>query len=177
VAHIRKTNYKGQLSIEFPVGDRAIDIYSSSKLNNWRLTSWICWLFYLTFLWIFSWPVLFFSTKRYQVVKVVWPFSHIHENGERTFTTVSESQWAEMYGPAIKQLCLDRYQGLAGDTMLNEILERGEPPSNAGQDVSRAAVSAAAAAFQGRLTTVDGARTLMRTAGVLTDQVGWGFDT
>ncbi|KAM0444921.1 hypothetical protein ACHAQK_002454 [Fusarium lateritium] len=175
-SHVRRTNYKGHLSIEFPVSDRAVDIYSSSKLNNWRLTGWICWLFYLTFLWIFSWPILFFTTKRYQVVKVNWPFSHTHENGERSFTTVSESQWAEMYGPAIKQLCLDRYQGLAGDTLLNEVLERGETPPNPGQDVGRAAMSAAAAAFQGRLNTVDGARSLMRTAGVLTDQVGWGFD-
>ncbi|KAM0355105.1 hypothetical protein ACHAPU_000964 [Fusarium lateritium] len=175
--HIRQTNYKGRLTVEFPVGDRAVDIYSSSKLNNWRLTRWICWLFYLTFLWIFSWPVLFFATKRYEVVKVTWPFSRENERGGRAFTTVDEHTWSSMYGPAIKQLCLERYQGLAGDTLLNEILERAQAPPSTEQAVGRAVVSAAAAAFQGgQLNTAEGMRNMMRIAGVASDQVGWGYD-
>ncbi|KAF5666670.1 hypothetical protein FHETE_6169 [Fusarium heterosporum] len=176
--YIRQTNYKGRLSIEFPVGDRAVDIYSSSRLNNWRLTSWICWLFYLTFLWIFSWPVLFFSTKRYEVVKVIWPFSRENESGVRVPTTVDEYNWTKMYAPAIKQLCLDRYQGLAGDNLLNEILERSEAPSNTEQAIGRAVVGAAAAAFQGgQLNTEESMRSMMRIAGVASDRIGWGFDT
>ncbi|KPM41475.1 hypothetical protein AK830_g5093 [Neonectria ditissima] len=147
---IRSTNYKGHIDIEFPVADRAVDIYSSSRLNTWRLTGWICWLFYLTFLWIFSWPILFFTTKRYHVVRAEWPFSQTNADGSKRYTTVSETQWISRYGTAVRQLCLDRYEGLAGDTYLNEVLDRLESRrSNEAQINGRAAMSAAAAAFQG----------------------------
>ncbi|RGP79898.1 hypothetical protein FLONG3_1969 [Fusarium longipes] len=177
---IRMTNYRGNITVEFPVADRAVDIYSSSRLNNWRLTPWICWLFYLTFLWIISWPVLFFATKRYEVVTMQWPFARQLPDGQKSYTTVSEIEWLETYAPAIKQLCLDRYQGLAGDAFLHEVLAREANQVNAGLD-PRAALnvaSAASAAFQGgRFTAANGARSLMRMAAVTTDRVGWGFDT
>ena len=66
---IRATNYRGHLSVTFPVEDKNVDIYTSNRINKWRLKTWICWIFYLTFLWIFTWPYLFFATKRYAVVK------------------------------------------------------------------------------------------------------------
>lgn len=179
---VRSTNYKGHLAIEFPVADRAVDIYSSSRLNNWRLTTWICWLFYLSFLWIFSWPVLFFTTKRYHVVRAEWPFSQTDVQGQKRYTTVSEEQWISRYGPAVKQLCLDRYEGLAGDSYLNQVLERREAretrESNDAQIDARAALSAAAAVFPGgRFNAVSSVNSLMRFAGGSNDQVGWGFDT
>ncbi|KAF4944143.1 hypothetical protein FSARC_14750 [Fusarium sarcochroum] len=176
---IRSTNYKGKLTVEFPVADRAVDIYSSNRLNTWRLMTWLRWVFYLTFLWIFSWPVLFFSTKRYRVVRAEWPFSQVNAEGQRVYTTVSEEQWISRYGSAIKQLCLDRYQGLAGDMFLNEVLEREEThQENNGQVNGRAALSAAAAAFQGgRFNAGRGVSSLVRLAGGSNDQVGWGFDT
>ncbi|KAF5566880.1 hypothetical protein FPHYL_3570 [Fusarium phyllophilum] len=176
--YVRTSNYKGNLTIEFPVADRAVDIYSSNRLNTWRLTTWICWIFYLTFLWIFSWLILFFITKRYQVVSAEWPFSLTDANGQKRYTTVSEQQWVDLYGPAIKQLCLDRYEGLAGDAFLNQVLERGDANTrNEGVD-TRAAMGVAAAAFQGgRFNAVSGARSLMRIAGASSDQIGWGFDT
>lgn len=176
---VRSTNYKGRLAIEFPVADRAVDIYSSNRLNNWRLTTWIRWVFYLTFLWIFTWPALFFTTKRYHVVRAEWPFSQTNAQGQKRYTTVSEEQWISRYGPAVKQLCLDRYEGLAGDSYLNQVLARGETrQSNDAQVDGRAALSVAAAAFQGgRFNAVSGASTLMRFVGGSNDQVGWGFDT
>ncbi|KAL6352596.1 hypothetical protein LRP88_13062 [Fusarium phalaenopsidis] len=177
---IRSTNYKGKLTIEFPVADRAVDIYSSSRLNTWRLTTWICWIFYLTFLWIFAWPVLFFTTKRYHVVRAEWPFAQVDEQGRKRYTTISEEQWTSRYGPAIKQLCLDRYDGLAGDDYLNEVLDRGEAQQNNNQPQvdTRAALGVAAAAFQGgRFNAARGANSLMRFVGGQNDQVGWGFDT
>ncbi|KAM5349575.1 hypothetical protein ACJ41O_006080 [Fusarium nematophilum] len=150
---IRSTNYKGRLAIEFPVADRAVDIYSSGRLNTWRLTTWIRWLFYLSFLWIFSWPVLFFTTKRYRVVQAEWPFSQINAQ--------------------------DRYDGLAGDSYLNQVLGRGEArQSNDAQINGRAVLSAAAAAFPGgRFDAVSSASSLVRFVGGSNDQVGWGFDT
>ncbi|KAG5788341.1 hypothetical protein H9Q69_012592 [Fusarium xylarioides] len=176
--YVRSSNYKGNLTIEFPVADRAVDIYSSNRLNTWRLTTWICWIFYLTFLWIFSWPILFFITKRYQVVSAEWPFSLTDANGQKRYTTVSEQQWVDLYGPAIKQLCLDRYEGLAGDAFLNQVLERGDTNTRNEAVDTRAAMGVAAAAFQGgRFNAVSGARSLMRIAGASSDQIGWGFDT
>lgn len=179
VGLIRSTNYKGHLDIEFPVADRAVDIFSSNRLNTWRLKTWIRWLFYLTLLWIFSWPVLFFTTKRYHVVRAEWPFSQVDADGQKRYTTVSEEQWISRYGPAVKQLCLDRYEGLAGDSYLNQVLERGESrQSNEPQIDGRAAMSAAAAAFQGgRFNAASSVSSLMRFAGGSNDQVGWGFDT
>ncbi|RSL77750.1 hypothetical protein CEP51_008788 [Fusarium floridanum] len=176
---IRSTNYKGKLTIEFPVADRAVDIYSSSRLNTWRLTTWICWMFYLTFLWIFAWPVLFFTTKKYHVVRAEWPFAQVNEQGQKRYTTVSEEQWTSRYGPAIKQLCLDRYDGLAGDDYLNEVLDRAESQQNNQPQIdTRAALGVAAAAFQGgRFNAARGASSLMRFVGGQNDQVGWGFDT
>ncbi|KAF4341185.1 hypothetical protein FBEOM_4903 [Fusarium beomiforme] len=177
-SYIRSTNYKGNLAIEFPVADRAVDIYSSNRLNTWRLTTWICWIFYLTFLWILSWPILFFITKRYQVVSAEWPFSRTDANGQKSYTTVSEQQWVDMYGPAIKQLCLDRYEGLAGDSLLNQVLEREQTNAGGEQIDTRAAMGVAAAAFQGgRFNAANGVRSLMRIAGGASDQIGWGFDT
>ncbi|KAG5807282.1 hypothetical protein H9Q74_007964 [Fusarium xylarioides] len=160
--YVRSSNYKGNLTIEFPVADRAVDIYSSNRLNTWRLTTWICWIFYLTFLWIFSWPILFFITKRYQVVSAEWPFSLTDANGQKRYTT----------------LCLDRYEGLAGDAFLNQVLERGDTNTRNEAVDTRAAMGVAAAAFQGgRFNAVSGARSLMRIAGASSDQIGWGFDT
>src|ERR1700712_2530710 len=72
---IRSTNYRGHISITFPIENHYVDLYTSSRINEWRLKKWICWIFYLTFLWIFTWPYLFFATKRYAVVNAVWPFS------------------------------------------------------------------------------------------------------
>ncbi|KAF5024478.1 hypothetical protein F66182_3418 [Fusarium sp. NRRL 66182] len=179
---IRSANYKGKIAIEFPVADRAVDIYSSSRLNTWRLTTWIQWLFYLTFLWIFSWPLLFFTTKRYDVVRAEWPFSQVDAQGRKRYTTVSEEQWINRYGAAVKQLCLDRYEGLAGDSLLNQVLERTETHENGNTSVhGRALVGAASAVLQGdgfnAVSSVSSVSSVMRFMGGSNDQVGWGFDT
>jgi len=58
---IQETNYRGHLSVDFPVSHQSVVVYSPGLINQWRITVWIRWVFYLTFLWIFAWPVLFFS--------------------------------------------------------------------------------------------------------------------
>jgi hypothetical protein len=58
---IQETNYRGHLSIDFPVSHQSVVVYSPGVINQWRITVWIRWVFYLTFLWIFAWPFLFFS--------------------------------------------------------------------------------------------------------------------
>lgn len=125
---VRATNYRGHMSITFPIEDRNVDIYTSKAINRWRLTTWIQWLFYLSFLWLFSWPILFFSTRRYAVVQAEWPFSSVNEHGMKTFTTVSEEQWFGKWKVAIRRLVLDRYQGEAGESMMQGVMERPEDP-------------------------------------------------
>ncbi|KAF2852291.1 hypothetical protein T440DRAFT_466988 [Plenodomus tracheiphilus IPT5] len=72
---IRATNYRGKIAITFPVEDANLDIYTATFINRWRLKAWVRWLFYLSFLWLVSWPLLFFATKRYAVVRAQWPYS------------------------------------------------------------------------------------------------------
>lgn len=176
---IRAARYKGHLDVSFPIADRAVDIYSTSLLNNWRLTTWICWLFYLTFLWIFSWPILYFSTKRYNIVKAQWPFSQLDSLGNRRYTTVSEEQWIDKYGPAIKQLAWDRYVGVAGDDQLNQVLARPEThcPIPAEFRGAQAALGAAMGASGGRSNFANQVGNVLRFAGGSNDEIGWGYDT
>lgn len=126
---IRTTNYRGNIEVTFPVEDKNLDIYTSNKINKWRTTTWICWIFYLTFLWIFTWPVLFFMTKRYAVVRAEWPFSLTNAAGGKIYTTVSEEQWFEKWHVAIRRLVLDQFQGEANEEMMNGVIARpADPP-------------------------------------------------
>jgi hypothetical protein len=125
---IRSTGYRGRLNITFPVENRNIDIYTTNKINEWRLKKWICWIFYLTFLWIFTWPYLFFATKRYAVVKAEWLFS-TEENGVKKYATVSEEQWFDRWHVAIRRLALDRFQGEPSYQQMQGIIDRpADPP-------------------------------------------------
>lgn len=125
---IRSTNYRGNIIITFPVEEKNIDIYSRTRINALRLKTWVCWLFYLTFLWIFSWPFLFFATKRYAVVRAEWPFSTVNEAGNKWYTTISEEQWLETWQVAIRRLALDRFQGEASEEMMRGVMARPEDP-------------------------------------------------
>ncbi|KAF2678449.1 hypothetical protein K458DRAFT_423142 [Lentithecium fluviatile CBS 122367] len=125
---IRSTNYRGHIKITFPVEYKDVDIYTTNFVNKWRLKTWVRWIFYLTFLWIFTWPYLYFATKRYAVVKAEWPFSISDAYGNKRYTTVSEEQWFERWHVGIRRLVLDRFDGEAGEELLSSIIERPEDP-------------------------------------------------
>lgn len=126
---VRSTNYRGHINVTFPVEDKNVDIYTCNKINKWRLTTWIQWVFYLSFLWIFTWPFLFFATKRYAVVRAEWPFSMTDGSGCKVYTTVSEDQWFEKWQVAIRRLVLDQYQGEASEHMMTGVIARpADPP-------------------------------------------------
>ncbi|KAF2111747.1 hypothetical protein BDV96DRAFT_581699 [Lophiotrema nucula] len=172
---IRSTNYRGHLSITFPVEEKNVDIYTSNRINNWRLTRWICWLFYLTFLWIFTWPYLFFATKRYAVVKAEWPFSVTDERGNKRYTTISEEQWYEKWHVGIRRLALDRYQGEASEDMLLGVIARpADPPMPGTISTGHAGVDNAV----GLLTQGFQVASAISRGGNLSRglQGGWGYD-
>ncbi|KAJ4363285.1 hypothetical protein N0V95_001188 [Ascochyta clinopodiicola] len=173
---IRSTNYRGHISITFPVEDENTDIYTSHRVNTWRNTKWICWLFYLTFLWLFTWPLLWATTKRYAVVRAEWPFS-ASVDGRKLYTTVSEEQYCERWSTAIRRLALDRYQGEASEEMMRGVAERSEDPpmpgmvstGHAGVDN---AVGLLSQGFQvARALSSGSGSGLVRGA-----QGGWGYD-
>jgi hypothetical protein len=125
---IASANYRGHVSVTFPIEDRYTDIYTSNKINEWRLKTWVRWIFYLTFLWIFTWPYLFFMTKVYAVARAEWPFSYVGDDGSKRYTTISEEQWFEKWHVAVRRLVLDRYQGEAGEEMMSGVIARPEDP-------------------------------------------------
>lgn len=132
---VRSTNYRGHINITFPIEDKNVDIYTCNKINKWRLTTWIQWVFYLSFLWIFTWPFLFFATKRYAVVRAEWPFSMTDGSGRKVYTTVSEDQWFEKWQVAIRRLVLDQYQGEANEHMMAGVIARPADPPMPGSGI------------------------------------------
>ncbi|KAF2244311.1 hypothetical protein BU26DRAFT_522980 [Trematosphaeria pertusa] len=173
---IRSTNYRGHISITFPVEEKNVDIYTCNRINQWRLKTWVCWIFYLTFLWIFTWPYLFFATKRYAVVRAEWPFSTSDPYGNKRYTTVSEEQWFEKWQVGIKRLVLDRFQGEASEEMLAGVIARPvDPPMpgsvRTGHEGFDNAVGFATQAFSAARALSQG-----RNVGAALEG-GWGYDT
>jgi hypothetical protein len=171
---VASANYRGNVSITFPVEDRNVDIYTSNKINQWRLKTWVCWIFYLTFLWIFTWPYLFFMTKRYAVARAEWPFSVVNEAGQKKYTTISEEQWFEKWHVAVRRLVLDRYQGEANEEMMNGVIARPEDPPMPGTTGHAGIDSAMGILTQGFQV----ARAIQSGGNVGRGlQGGWGYDT
>ncbi|KAF2268025.1 hypothetical protein CC78DRAFT_541247 [Lojkania enalia] len=173
---IRSTNYRGHISVTFPVEDKNVDIYTNNRINQWRLKKWICWIFYLTFLWIFTWPYLFFATKRYAVVNAEWPFSFTDASGHKQYATISEEQWFEKWHIGIRRLVLDRFQGEASEEQLQGVIARpADPPMPGTVRTGHAGVDNAVGILtQGFQVASAISRGDNLARGL---QGGWGYDT
>ncbi|KAB2576593.1 hypothetical protein BFW01_g2882 [Lasiodiplodia theobromae] len=171
-ALIRSTNYRGHILISFPLEDRAVDIYSPHAVNRWRTTTWIRWFFYLTFLWLFTWPLLYFLTRRWSVYTVNWAFSlgpaPNDPHGRKRYATLSEEQWFAKHRHLIKRLVLDGHQGDASQFDLEDELEDGR---NARFESGNAHVNQAVGLVQAGLA---GWNAVQRGLGG--DPDGWGGD-
>jgi hypothetical protein len=117
---IAETNYRGHLHITFPTTHDRLTVYTPGKINQWRTTTWICWVFYLTFLWIFAWPVLFFLTHKYEVLKVTYPYADVPagQPGPRDCAVMSEGEWFSLWQEAIKRAATGRM--ICEDTCLDD---------------------------------------------------------
>jgi hypothetical protein len=69
-------------------------------------------IFYITLLFIFTWPYLFFATKRWAVIKVDWAFSKTDSQGRKTYATVSEKKWYATWAGCIEKAVLQKRQGI-----------------------------------------------------------------
>lgn len=120
-AAIAECGYRGHLSVTFPMQHKDVIVYSPGLLNQWRITVWIRWFFYLTFLWVISWPVLFLATSRYEVVKSVWAYADERPGGNdarRKCKVMSEVEWFNRWRSAVQKAATGRLQ--CYDSFLDE---------------------------------------------------------
>lgn len=158
---VTSTNYRGRTQITFPITNGATELHSTHRLNAWRFNQWICLIFYMTFMWMISWPYLFFATRKWAVVSVDWPWSVQDEYGVKTYASISEGEWFRKWERVIEKAICAKQQG----TLTMHDLIRSElppPPFNSGS----AAVDRVVGVFG---ASIRGARELRR-------QWGWGGD-
>jgi len=157
---IRSTNYKGRIDIKFPIENPGVEIWSQHWINVWRNSTLICVLFYVTMLWIFTWPYLFFTTKKYAVVKAVWPFSIPTEDGGHCYASMSEGEWFTRWQKAIEKAVLQKKHATLSEEDLTQV---DDPVPQTGNNVIDSAIS-----FIG---------VGVRAYQEVNRQVGWGYDT
>lgn len=108
---VGSTNYRGHLKVTFPITHDRVTVYSPCWQNRLRDKTWLRWIFYLTFLWIFAWPYLWFMTRRWEVLTSQFPYSCSPECGNRKFVTQSEKAFFEEWRPSLRRAILGKKQG------------------------------------------------------------------
>ncbi|OAQ65303.1 ABC transporter [Pochonia chlamydosporia 170] len=110
---VRATNYRGRVQITFPVRHSHIYVYNECRVNRWRLTRWIAMIFMFTLLFLFTWPALWLSTKRWEVVTAEWRLSEASDvPGRKRYVSLSEEAWYGMWAGTIQRAMLERRRGL-----------------------------------------------------------------
>ncbi|RDA90237.1 hypothetical protein CP533_6866 [Ophiocordyceps camponoti-saundersi (nom. inval.)] len=155
-ALVRATNYRGHAVVSFTVENAYADVYSNCRINRWRLTRWICFIFYVTLLFVLTWPFLFFRTRRWETVTAEWYASQpTSVPGRRKYAAgVSEDSWYSLWAPAIQRAMLERRDGE---------LDRS--------DLERARTQTVTTARGG--SVMEGVQAAM---GVVNQSFGWGGD-
>ncbi|KND91989.1 hypothetical protein TOPH_03354 [Tolypocladium ophioglossoides CBS 100239] len=113
-ALVLASNYRGRCEVTFPVRSARVDVYNDCRANRWRLTGWICFLFYATALFVFTWPWLFLRTRRWETVAVEWHMSRPTTGvpARREYAAgLSEEQWYGLWARAIQRAMLERRDG------------------------------------------------------------------
>jgi len=160
---IRQTYYQGHITLTFPVKHEYIDIYSDHWINRARQNPWVYWPVYITFLWILTWPFLFFFTSRYSVMDAEWPFSRligvapgraeddIHRGRAKEYATMSEHEYVMMMKPLIQKLATEGWGAGSGGRNARHHHHRHGPTLNirTGSLASDAAVGLLAAGMRG----------------------------
>lgn len=159
---IRDTNYRGHLQVSFPVHNSKVEIYNDCRTSRWRLTKWIEILCYVTLMFIFTWPWLFFRTKRWETVYVSWP---LRDAQTGRYASMSEDEWYNMWARAIQSAALARRQGM---------LDQGDI---AGADAALAGVVQAGVEAMGLNARAVGAvQAGVEAMGFVNRSFGWGGD-
>ncbi|KAL3428088.1 hypothetical protein PVAG01_01597 [Phlyctema vagabunda] len=113
---VASTFYRGHLSVDFVMQDHELIVFSPSKINELRTIRWLRWFCYLTFLWMITWPILFFKTKKYEVAKAIYPYSYDQgEQRPRKPAVMSELEFYNSWESALRRGILSRFEGLMDD--------------------------------------------------------------
>ncbi|KAK4495355.1 hypothetical protein PRZ48_013686 [Zasmidium cellare] len=166
---VRSTHYRGHIDITFPVADRHIDIYNPHWINSARI-SWVRWIFYLSFLWIITWPILFFMTKWWTVCDVEFRFSRFDSEGFKKYATINEETWVNERGNLIRSLVLEKFHGdgtgMPLDVDVRERMRRrsGEVPQTGNRNVDAA------------VNFIQGGVSAWNTLNGRSNEGGWGAD-
>jgi hypothetical protein len=160
-ALVRNLNYRGNINITFPIENPSVTLYSDNKINKLRTHWGMIMLSIITATIILIWPILFFLTKRYEVLFADWPFSRIDPcTGQKLYATISEESWFNKWKQRIEKAVMAKQQM----TLTQEDLAspNNEVPQHSGNQFT------------------DGAANLIG-AGILVQrevnrQVGWGYD-
>lgn len=154
----RSTHYRGHVEVSCPVMDRHVDIYSPHWINRLRVNWWVRAFCYITFLWLITWPILFFMTKRWGVYEVDWRFSvqeSVADAGggdeagryRRRYAVGSESAWLRQHENLIVSLVNERFQGDA--TAMRTDVDPRRPPNAGAPATGNRNVDAAVNFIQG----------------------------
>ena len=108
---VRSTNYGDDLRVIFPVTQSRVTVYSPCWQNRYREKPWLRWIFYLTFLWVISWPYLWFMTRRWEVETAVFPRSTAPECEKGQYTAKSEESFVKEWETSIRRAVLGRMHG------------------------------------------------------------------
>ncbi|KAM0151902.1 hypothetical protein ACHAQE_008308 [Botrytis cinerea] len=174
---VTSTNYRGQVHVNFPTSHKRVIVYSPHVVNEWRMTTWIRWFFYLTFLWVVSWPILFFVTRRYEVVRCIYQYADRRAGvgvSPRKPTVQSEDEFVNLWEAALRSAIMGRM--IRPNSCLDEdyrvqILQ-GEIAR--GQAAARALHGTGNALADGAIGVITAATNLV---GEYNEARGWGYDS
>ncbi|POR38011.1 Uncharacterized protein TPAR_01792, partial [Tolypocladium paradoxum] len=146
----RASNYRGRCEVTFPLRNARVDVYNDCRANRWRLTGWICFVFYATALVVFAWPWLFFRTRRWETVAAEWHMSRPTATatatgvpGRREYAAgLSEEQWYGLWARAVQRAMLERRDGELHQGDLESSAEEVVPGEGGLAGVLRAGVEA-----------------------------------
>ncbi|EFX06144.1 hypothetical protein CMQ_4213 [Grosmannia clavigera kw1407] len=136
---VRRTNYRGHLKVSFPVDEARIHMYNDHPFNRWRLTRWIRIVCIATLFIVFTWPFLFFRTKRYEVVVSCWAFSRQEDDRPAEYVSLSEDQLYNLWARAISKAVLEKRQTVLDQEDLRAA-EGAEPTFRSGSEAVDGAV-------------------------------------
>ncbi|KAF4552042.1 Hypothetical protein D9617_11g008890 [Elsinoe fawcettii] len=107
---VRSTGYMGHVHVDFEERFNEIVVLSPGRINALRTMVWVRWLFYLSFLWVVSWPVLFLLTKKYEVVSAVFEY---RAGGTRygEVAVQDEMEWFAQWERSIQRAAWGRVRG------------------------------------------------------------------
>lgn len=108
---VKSTDHQGRTEISFPITHNYIRVYSPCWQNKVRSKIWLRWLAYLFFLWIFTWPYLWFVTRRWDVLVSQFPYGSSLENKQRKYMVKGEEAFFKEWKDSLKRAILEKKFG------------------------------------------------------------------